>query len=463
MLVSQKGVEMSEAGEVGEVKMQRSVTERGERKKTTTRRKFGVSQSLRKIETTDDIVSPEKKKDKRDPARTPISTQNISPTFNVILEAGMEAKKPAAKIMEKYNIAKKHKLNMPYRKKFIHAEYVWIGGSNTCDVRSKSKTMQFGDTPSIWNYDGSSTRQAEGHDSEVLIKPVRIYQDPFRSENDILVLCETMKNGEAHQTNYRERANACMKAAAKEEPMFGIEQEFFVIDNATGKAVGWPSGEQFCPRAQGTYHCGVDGTSISKALRKYYEDAIERLRQAGIPITGGNFETAPGQLEVQICDIGIALCDHVWMTRYILQRTAQEHNFGIEFQPKPYTQGNWNGSGAHCNFSTKSMRAPGGFAHIMDAIKKLEVTHEKHIACYGSGNKARLTGKCETACWKKFTYGVGNRGSSIRIPVDTQKNQMGYLEDRRPSSSMNPYIVCGMLVQTSLGVCPEVEFPSDLE
>jgi len=277
-----------------------------------------------------------------------------------------------------------------------------------------------------------------------------------------LVLCETMKNGEPHPTNCRVKANVCMEAAAHEEPMFGIEQEFFVIDNSTGRAVGWPSSDMYVPRAQGGYHCGVSGLNVPKKLRMYYEDALERCRKACIPITGGNFETAPGQLEVQICDIGIALSDHVWMTRYILQRTAQNHNFGIEFEPKPY-RGNWNGSGAHCNFSTKSMRAPGGFSHIMDAIKKLEDNHQKHIICYGTGNKARLTGKCETASWKEFSYGVGNRGASVRIPVLTQTNQRGYLEDRRPSSSANPYVVCGMLVQTCLGVCPEVEFPADLE
>lgn len=343
----------------------------------------------------------------------------------------------------------------------IFAEYVWIGGTNPTDLRSKTKVLKVGEAPGMWNYDGSSTEQAPGEDSEVIINPVRVYPDPFRRDGDILVLCETLKAGEPLAGNMRPRAEAIMNAAASEEPMFGLEQEYFVINNETGKAVGWPAGDQFVPRGQGGYYCGVDGKSVNKDLRLFYDLSLDKLRDAGVPITGGNFEVAPGQLEVQVCDVGIALCDHLWITRYILQRTAQEFNYGIEFMPKPYF-GDWNGSGCHTNFSTKSMREEGGYEHIMSAIKNLELAHLKHINCYGAGNKDRLTGKHETATWEQFSYGVGNRGASIRIPVSTEAEQKGYLEDRRPSSSMNPYVVCAMLVQTSLGVCPEIEFPTDL-
>merc|ERR1711879_65112 len=313
----------------------------------------------------------------------------------------------------------------------------------------------------MWNYDGSSCEQAPGDDSEVIINPVRIYPDPFRRDGDILVLCETMKGDKPLDGNMRPRCAAILEEAEGEEPMFGLEQEYFVIDNETGKAVGWPAGEMFVPRGQGGYYCGVDGRNVNQSLRRFYDMSLDKLRDAGVPITGGNFEVAPGQLEVQVCDVGIALCDHLWITRYILQRTAQDFNYGIEFMPKPYF-GDWNGSGCHTNFSTKSMRQAGGWDHIMNAITNLEKAHEKHISCYGAGNKDRLTGKHETASWQQFSYGVGNRGASIRIPVQTDEEQKGYLEDRRPSSSMNPYVVCGLLVQTSLGVCPDIEFPTDL-
>lgn len=343
----------------------------------------------------------------------------------------------------------------------IFAEYIWIGGTSPTDLRSKTKVLNVGETPGDWNYDGSSTEQAQGSDSEVIIKPVRIYPDPFRKEGDILVLCETYKADAPLSDNMRPRANQIMSAVADQEPMFGLEQEYFVIDNNTGKAVGWPAGELFVPRGQGGYYCGVDGKSVNKNLRAFYDLSLDKLRDAGVPITGGNLEVAPGQLEVQVCDIGVAVCDHLWITRYILQRTAQEFDYGIEFMPKPIF-GDWNGSGCHTNFSTKAMREEGGYAVIMEAISNLEGAHDKHIACYGAGNRDRLTGKHETASWLKFTYGVGNRGASIRIPVSTEADQYGYFEDRRPSSAMNPYVVCAMLVQTSFGVCPEVEFPEDL-
>jgi len=350
---------------------------------------------------------------------------------------------------------------MAVEPKMIFAEYVWIGGGDPTDLRSKTRVLKENEAPPLWNYDGSSTKQAKGDDSEVLINPVRIYPDPFRRDGDILVLCETLKHGAPLADNMRPRCEAILNTAVDEEPMFGLEQEYFVIDNATGKAVGWPAGEMFVPRGQGGYYCGVDGRNVNSNLRKFYDLSLNKLRDAGIPITGGNFEVAPGQLEVQVCDIGIALCDHLWMTRFILQRTAQNFNYGIEFMPKPYF-GDWNGSGCHANFSTKGMREEGGYEVIINAIKNLEENHEKHISCYGAGNKDRLTGAHETASWTKFSYGVGDRGASIRIPVETNEKQMGYLEDRRPSSSMNPYVVCGMLVQTSLGICPDIEFPCDL-
>lgn len=345
--------------------------------------------------------------------------------------------------------------------KKILAEYIWIGGTGPCDLRSKTKVLEEGENPGIWNYDGSSTEQAPGNDSEVLIVPVQTYPDPFRNKGDILVFCETRKAGETLEGNMRPRCKQIMDAAVEEAPMFGIEQEFFVIDKETSKAVGWPANDAFIPVGQGAYYCGVDGRAVTRNLRAYYDMALNKLREAGIPITGGNFEVAPGQLEVQVCDIGINLCDHLWVTRYILQRTAQEFDYGVEFLPKPY-QGDWNGSGCHTNFSTASMRADGGYEKIMEAIKNLETNHEKHIACYGAGNKNRLTGHHETSKWSDFSYGVGNRGASIRIPVATEAEKKGYMEDRRPSSAMNPYVVCAMLVQTSLGVCPDVEFPSDI-
>ena len=80
----------------------------------------------------------------------------------------------------------------------------------------------------------------------------------------------------------------------------------------------------------------------------------------------------------------------------------------------------------------------------------LEENHELHMENYGTDNHLRMTGKHETASYDKFTFGVANRGASVRIPTETKKNGKGYFEDRRPASNMDPYIVTSLLAQTIL-------------
>ena len=150
---------------------------------------------------------------------------------------------------------------------------------------------------------------------------------------------------------------------------------------------------------------------------------------------------------------GIAMGDELWMSRYILHRVCEDMGIKATLDPKPMP-GDWNGAGAHCNYSTKTMRKDGGLKEIEEAVKQLEIHHDKHIALYdpkeGRDNMRRLTGLHETSDIKTFSSGVANRGASIRITRGVAEAGKGYLEDRRPSSNCDPYCVTEALVRSTL-------------
>lgn len=328
------------------------------------------------------------------------------------------------------------------------AEYVWIDGYN--GVRSKARHVK--EVPSSpsdlpeWNYDGSSTNQAPGDDSEVILKPQAIYPDPFRGTPHILVMCDTYTpDGEPLPTNSRYECARVMEKAKDLEPWFGLEQEYFLINPNTKKPVGFPDKGE--PEPQGPYYCGVSG---SKMFGRDIADAhFKACVYAGIKISGINAEVAPGQWEFQIGPaVGIEEGDMLWMARYLLGRIAELKGLDVNYDPKP-VKGDWNGSGCHANFSTKPMRAPGGYdGYIVPALEKLGKKHKEHIEAYGEGNEERLTGHHETASIESFKWGVADRGASCRVGNDTAERGYGYFEDRRPAGNCDPYVVTKMLVST---------------
>jgi len=331
----------------------------------------------------------------------------------------------------------------------VMAEYIWIDGDG--GLRSKTQTLE---KPPAgvhelkeWNFDGSSTNQAPGENSDVFLRPVAIFKDPFRGGANILVLCECYDNdGTPNRANYRSACKKSMDAAKEHEPWVGLEQEYTLFD-ADGQPFGWP--KMGFPGPQGPYYCGV-GTGRVFA-RDFIEAHYRACLYAGVEISGINAEVMPSQWEFQVgpCT-GIDMGDHLWMARFLLLRIGEEWGIKPSFHPKPLA-GDWNGAGCHSNFSTIEMRTPGkGMAAIEAAIAKLGKRHLEHIAVYGEDNEQRLTGKHETASMTAFSAGVANRAASIRIPRHVGAQGYGYLEDRRPASNIDPYRVTGIIVDTTL-------------
>jgi glutamine synthetase len=330
----------------------------------------------------------------------------------------------------------------------VMATYVWIDGTRQ---NLRQKTMTLDKVPNsvadlkVWNFDGSSTEQAPGDNSDVLMKPVAIFKDPFRGGDNILVLTETLNNdGIPHETNTRRSALATFDKCKDAEPWFGIEQEYTLLAK-TRHPLGWPDGGY--PAPQGPYYCGVGADRVFG--RDVVEAHYKACLYAGVKICGTNAEVMPGQWEFQVgpC-LGIDIGDHLWMARFILHQVAEDFGVLVSIDPKP-VPGDWNGAGCHTNFSTKLMRQDGGLAHIIEACKKLGLKHKEHIAVYGEGNERRLTGRHETASIHQFSYGVANRGASIRIPRQCNEEGKGYLEDRRPASNSDPYLVSAKIAETT--------------
>ncbi|CAN1284137.1 Glutamine synthetase leaf isozyme, chloroplastic [Linum perenne] len=318
----------------------------------------------------------------------------------------------------------------PFTDKII-AEYIWVGGTGI-DLRSKSRTI---DKPvkhpselPKWNYDGSSTGQAPGEDSEVILYPQAIFKDPFRGGNNILVICDTYTPaGEPIPTNKRHRAAQIFSdpKVTTEVPWFGIEQEYTLMQQNVKWPLGWPVGG--FPGPQGPYYCAA---GADKSFGRDISDV------------------GPS--------VGIDAGDHIWCSRYILERITEQAGVVLTLDPKPI-EGDWNGAGCHTNYSTKSMREDGGFEVIKKAILNLSLRHMDHIRAYGEGNERRLTGKHETASIDQFSWGVANRGCSIRVGRETEQKGKGYLEDRRPASNMDPYIVTALLAETTILYQPTLE------
>ncbi|HEV2592041.1 MAG TPA: glutamine synthetase beta-grasp domain-containing protein [Gaiellaceae bacterium] len=326
-------------------------------------------------------------------------------------------------------------------------EYIWLDGYEPVpSLRGKTKIVEFDGEPTledlpVWNFDGSSTRQAEGSSSDCLLQPVALFPDPART-NGYLVMCEVLlPDGTPHPSNSR--------ASIPDDPgtWFGFEQEYFFYKD--DRPLGFPA-EGF-PAPQGEYYTGVGYRAVGDVARKIVDEHIDLCLAAGIELEGINAEVAKGQWEFQIFGKGSRrAADELWMARYLMMRLCEGYGIDINWDPKPLgAENDWNGSGMHTNFSTAHMREVGGEEYFEALMAAFADAREEHIAVYGPDNHLRLTGLHETASIDEFTYGVANRGASIRIPHSfVNSGYRGYLEDRRPNSLADPYKVAGRILST---------------
>jgi len=342
----------------------------------------------------------------------------------------------------------------------VQVEYVWIDSDytdgNNFDLCSKSIVLDgapnsLRDLPT-WSYSG----EEDGFAIEVVMVPRKLYRDPFRRGPNLIVLTDCYRSpvegsgedkGLPVSWNTRNACDAVMSRAAAEgeDVWFGIEQEYYLLDANTDWPLGWPANG--FPGPQGAYFCA---TGAAKAPgREVAEAHVRACMYAGVKVGGLNSEVAPGQWEFQVGPAtGIGPADDLWMARYLLQRVCELFQVNVSFYPKPVKD--WAGIGCHTNYSTKATRGPGGFDVILAHCKRLEARHRQHMEVYGAHNELRLLGNEETQHFDSFSYAVGDRGASIRIPVKAASTGRGYYEDRRPAANMDPYLVTRYIVESTL-------------
>jgi len=328
----------------------------------------------------------------------------------------------------------------------VKLEYVWLDGYKpTQSLRSKTKiekefSGKLADLPN-WSFDGSSTEQAPGGSSDCVLKPVFVVPDPQR-KNAYLVMCEVLN---ADETPHASNGRATIEDDDNDF-WFGFEQEYFLWDTDTNKPLGFPAGG--FPGPQGPYYCGVGAANAFG--RAIVEEHLDACLDAGLNVEGINAEVASGQWEFQIFSKGAkAAGDQIWIARYLMERIGEKYGVSVNWHCKPLGNLDWNGSGMHANFSNSLLRNAGKKEIFEKVCEAFRPVIKEHIAVYGADNHLRLTGKHETASINDFSFGVSDRGASIRIPISSvQRGWKGYLEDRRPNSAADPYKVAARIIKT---------------
>ena len=358
---------------------------------------------------------------------------------------------------KKRTIGKKYLID--FNNQSFH-QHLFVDLNRTDSGKELAQTME-------WTYDGSSTGDAHGNNSEVIIRPIYITPNPFKQKRskyspgnsgDFIYLCECLNYmGEPLPSNiYRKYIVENLKEEKDRKPMFGFEQEFFLLQQNKDyptKCSNIPLGSveghlKYVSQESQQYYCG-NGNFVSQG-RNIVDSLYNCCLENGYTLSGTNAEVAPGQWEIQIGPLyGIEACHQLILVRFLLIRVAESQNVDVSFVPKLYE--NINGSGLHTNYSDSQMRKNEETTreYIEDFCASLSETHEETMKVYGEGNERRMTGHHETASYRFFSWGVADRSSSIRIPRQVDTKGYGYIEDRRPAANANPYYIYRVLTEYS--------------
>jgi glutamine synthetase len=315
-------------------------------------------------------------------------------------------------------------------------EYIWLDGySPTPNLRGKTQIKTYDSFPSVeelplWGFDGSSTKQAEGHSSDCVLEPVRVFPDAAQTA------CWCFAGDDAGW-----RHAACLQQARHHSRRRGPgSASSRNISSTNGRPLGFP----IASGPQGPYYTGVGYRSIGSVARQIVEKHIDLCLDAGINIEGINAEVAKGQWEFQIFGKGSKkAADEMWMARYLMQRLTEKYGIDIEYHCKPLGDTDWNGSGMHANFSTTYMREVGGKDYFEKLMKAFELAREDHIAVYGPDNH-----KHETAAITDFTYGVADRALRSRAAGFVKNDCRGLSEDRPHSRGSLPDRFANLMTST---------------
>mmetsp|Transcript_14603 Transcript_14603/g.31837 ORF Transcript_14603/g.31837 Transcript_14603/m.31837 type:complete len:488 (-) Transcript_14603:875-2338(-) len=378
----------------------------------------------------------------------------------------------------------------------VLVEYVWLGSSGS-DLRSKTKVLDFKpasveEVPVIV-VDGSSYGIA-AEDHEVYLKPRKIFRDPFRGGDHLLVLCDTFQPPQVdacsmmsfsqpvlqpHPSNNRAPCESVMKRAQASHPVFAIEQEYMIVAETPQVSLssggtsmhsaaqttilppgGWPHSHLPDPTQPFYFpvqhNTGVSDrpTVVGAAGRRLSEVHLKHCLAAGMKITEVSQKSTPSIWSYKLGPLaGIDLADELWMSRFVMLRLSEREGIPITFDPRAYRGGS-SSLGCYLKYSTEETRQPGvGLIAIQQHVGRLQATHVQHLLAYGKGSLEKL----------QFSCGFGNKSAGIVVPSATLLNRAGCYVDRRPASNMDPYLVTMLLVSTTVSVplpAPVVSQPS---